>query len=572
MAKKDYTNWDRKELIKEIDQLRKRKRYGLVWEAKPENVVEQCKTELPVLEEVEDKEIKTDPDKPINLLIEGDNYHALSVLNYTHKGKIDIIYIDPPYNTGARDWKYNNDYVDNNDMFRHSKWIAMMEKRLKLAKNLLRPDGILIVTIDDNEFCSLGLLLDELFPKKIRTTVVIKYNPAGTARSGFSRCHEYAIYLLNPGQEINKKPAPEDVRSRNLRRNGNNSNREDSPTMFYPIYIDKKTLKVIGAGDVPKADFHINQQTIECKNHYEVWPLGDDGKEKNWYYSRKRVVENGKMELECKWVKEKLNPYFYTSNNSEQKYQTVWTGSEYDAGAYGSNMVKKLIDAQFPFPKSLYAVQDCIRAVLNRKDAIILDFFAGSGTTGHAVMSLNKENNALCKFILCTNNEINGQEKSLRNSGLSEDEILEHGICRAITYPRIKAVIKDGKDSEASQGNLKYFRTAFVPAEPTDKNKTALTKKATDMLCIKEDTFEKVKSNEQYVIFGNKKRYIGIIYDHQAIDVFKKEISKIDGKFSVYIFSLGDDTFDEEFEDMKSKVKLSPIPEAILRVYRRIFK
>ncbi|MDD5738738.1 MAG: hypothetical protein PHY72_02340 [Candidatus Pacebacteria bacterium] len=145
-------------------------------------------------------------------------------------------------------------------------------------------------------------------------------------------------------------------------------------------------------------------------------------------------------------------------------------------------------------------------------------------------------------------------------------------------YPRIENVIKgykgllDGKKYQGLKGNLKYFRTAFVPADPTDKNKTALTKKATDMLCVKEDTFEKVKSNEQYVIFGNKKRYTGIIYDHQAIDDFKKEIAKIDGKFSVYVFSLGDDTFDEEFEDMKSKVKLSPIPEAILRVYRRIFK
>ena len=128
--KKDYTNWDRNDLIKEIEQLRKRKKYGLVWEDKPEDVVEQCKKELPVLEEVKDKEISTDPDKPVNLLIEGDNYHALSVLNYTHKGKVDVIYIDPPYNTGARDWKYNNDYVDNNDHWRHSKWILMMNHRL----------------------------------------------------------------------------------------------------------------------------------------------------------------------------------------------------------------------------------------------------------------------------------------------------------------------------------------------------------------------------------------------------------------------------------------------------------
>ena len=163
MAKNDYTNWDRKELIKEIDQLRKRKKYGLVWEDKPENVVEQCKTELPVLEEVKNKEIFTDPDKPVNLLIEGDNYHALSVLNYTHKGKIDVIYIDPPYNTGNKDFVYNDDYVDSEDMFRHSKWISFIEKRLKLAKNILSKNGVIFISIDDNEFAQLKFICDDIF-------------------------------------------------------------------------------------------------------------------------------------------------------------------------------------------------------------------------------------------------------------------------------------------------------------------------------------------------------------------------------------------------------------------------
>lgn len=552
MAKKDYTNWDRNDLIKEIEQLRKRKKYGLVWEEKPENVAEQCKKELPILEEVKKKEIISDPEKSHSLLIEGDNYHALSVLNYTHKGKIDVIYIDPPYNTGASDWKYNNDYVDINDTFRHSKWVAMMEKRLKLAKNLLKKDGVLIVTIDDNELCALGLLLDEIFPTKLRTTVVIKYNPAGTARSGFSRCHEYAYYLLNPGQEINKKPAPADIRSRNLRRNGNNSDRSDSPTMFYPIFVDKKKMKVIGVGEVPPKDFHPTQQTIEHKDKYEVWPLDDNNKEKNWYYSWKRVSEKGRDELVCKIVKDKLHLYFSTSNNNEQKYQTVWTGSEYDAGAYGSSLVSKMIDTKFPFPKSIFAVKDCIKAVIKSKDAIILDFFAGSGTTGHAVMMLNEEDGGNRKFILCTNNE----------NKIAED----------VTYPRIVKAIKGYGDVSGIPTNLKYFTTAFVPADPTDKNKIELTKKATEMLCIKEDTFEEVESMAKFKIFRNKKHHTGIIFDHRAIDDFKKAIKNIDGRFSVYVFSLGDDTFDEEFEDIKSKVKLSPIPEAILRVYRRIFK
>jgi len=614
MAKKDYTNWDRKELIKEIDQLRKRKKYGLVWEDKPENVVEQCKTELPVLEEVKSKEIITDPNKPINLLIEGDNYHALSVLNYTHKGKIDVIYIDPPYNTGAKDWKYNNDYVDINDQWRHSKWISFMRNRLQVSKGLLKSDGIMIIAIDDNELATLSLLIDEIFPNKVKNTVAIVHNPHGVSRSGFSRCHEYAVFLLNQNQIINKKTAPEDLRNINLRRSGNNSLRADSPTMFYPIYLDKKTLKITKVGEVPANDFHPTSQMIEKKDSYEIWPIDDKNIEKNWYYSRKRVIEKGNEELTFKWVKDKINPYFKHSNNSEQTYKTVWAEKEYDAGAYGSTIVKNITDNNFPFPKSIHAVKDCLKAVLKSDKAIVLDFFAGSGTTGQAIMELNKEDGGGRKFILCTNNEndiatditfpriknlINGYkyagtekkilfEKLLSNKSLQtididlarieeiriteKDNFDKFEVKVEDNFLRLYGIKKSNGKKEGLGGNLKYFKTSFVPADPTDKNKIALTKKATEMLCVKEDTFEEVKSTKQYKIFRNKKRYTGIVFDHQAIDDFKKEIAKIDGKFSLYIFSLGDDTFDEEFEDMKKKVKLSPIPEAILRVYRRIFK
>lgn len=200
-----YDGWTRERLLEEVKKLKKRKKYGIVWEHKPEDVVEQCKRELPVLKEVKSKEIITDPTAPVNLLIEGDNYHALSVLNYTHKRKIDVIYIDPPYNTGASDWKYNNNYVDNDDSFKHSKWLSMMSSRLALAKNLLKKDGILVCAIDDNELGTLSLLLGEIFPAKIQNTVVIVNNPHAVARSGFSRSHEYALFLLNPGQTVNKK-------------------------------------------------------------------------------------------------------------------------------------------------------------------------------------------------------------------------------------------------------------------------------------------------------------------------------------------------------------------------------
>lgn len=550
-----YSNLSKEQLIAEIKRLKKGKKFGLLWEDKPEDVAELCKTKLPVLVDVEDKEISDGSYEPTNILIEGDNYHALSVLNYTHKGRIDVIYIDPPYNTGAKDWKYNNNYVDINDSYRHSKWLSMMSKRLRLAKNLLKHDGVLICAIDDNELAALNLLLDEIFPSKIKNTVVIVNNPHGVSRSGFSRCHEYALFMLNQNQIVNKKAAPEDIRTINLRRSGNNSLREDSPTMFYPILIDKKKLKIIGVGNVPEKSFHPKKQTIEKDKFYEIWPIDAKGIEKNWYYSKKRVMENGHKELECKIIKGQVHVFFHHSNNSEQTYKSFWTGSEYDAGAYGATVVKNLINKNFPFPKSINTVLDCLRAVIKSKEAIVLDFFAGSGTTGHAVLLLNKEDEGKRSFILCTNNENN--------------------IADDICYPRIKKVIEGHKDYPESTGipaKLKYFRTDFVDADPTDKNKKRLTEMATEMLCLKEGTFEKVTNKKAFKIYKNTNHYTGIIFDQMAIPDFKEAIAKMKGKFSVYVFSLGDDSFEDEFNDIQQKVELSPIPEVILRVYRRIFK
>lgn len=567
MAKKDYTNWDRKDLIKEIEQLRQRKKYGLVWEDKPENVVEQCKTELPVLEEVKDKEIITDPDKPVNLLIEGDNYHALSVLNYTHKGKIDVIYIDPPYNTGARDWKYNNDYVDENDRYRHSKWLSMMNNRLKMAKKLLSKKGVLICTIDKHEQATLGLLLDELFAGYEIVCVTIIHNPAGTQGKNFSYTNEYAFFVFPKNGTYINKTTREAALVSSFRDWGPISLRSHAKTCFYPIIV--KDMKIIGFGDVCDDSFHPKYSNIKQKDgSIWIYPLDKDGVEKKWVFSR-NSVEKIKNEIFCK--KQNKSIAIYRKKN-EASYKTVWDDKRFYANIYGSKLLNKIIDSKFPFPKSLYAVEECVRAVVHKNNSTILDFFAGSGTTGHAVMNLNQEDKGKRKFILCTNNELNGEEQELRDKGLSEDEIQSHGICQAVTYPRIKKVIDGYGKNEGILANLKYYKTSFVPADPTDKNKIALTKKATEMLCVKENTFEEVKLTKQYKIFRNKKRYIGIVFDHQEIDDFKKEITKIDGKFSLYIFSLGDDTFDEEFEDMKKKVKLSPIPEAILRVYRRIFK
>lgn len=630
MAKKDYTKWDRDDLIKEIEQLKKRKKYGLVWEEKLEDVVEQCKTELPILEEIKSNNIENTLEAPTNILIEGDNYHALSVLNYTHKEKIDVIYIDPPYNTGAKDWKYNNDYVDAEDPYRHTKWLSLMAHRLKIAKNLLTKNGIICVTIDDYEMPRVWMLLEEIFGESNHLgTIVIRNNPSGrSTEKGFSIAHEYALFFSRSKDvKIGRLKRNEAQKARykeidhispfewvNFRKHG--ATRKESPQMFYPIYITDKTIRI------PKMNWDKEQKEwvdVEPPNKDEIvlYPVDENGFERRWKWAIARTTkEIGEMKID-KDKYGKLAIYIKSRMNTDGMLPvTWWDKKEYSATAYGTNLLKTIFsDLQaFSYPKSIYAVMDCLRVMSGNKNCTVLDFFAGSGTTGHAVMELNRIDNGNRRFILCTNNEngiaeevclkrlknvMNGYKytgvekvvlfelKITEKQLLAMDMILEEieqlkenskdkfdkfELKLEECYVRLYGVNKSNGAKEGLGGNLKYFKTSFVPADPTDKNKVALTNKATEMLCIKENTFELVDSKEKFMLFRNRKRYTGIIFNHLAIPDFKNAIKDIDGRFSVYVFSLGDDTFDEEFEDIKNKVKLSPIPEAILRVYRRIFK
>jgi adenine-specific DNA-methyltransferase len=557
----NYSNWSKEELVNEIIKLKKRKKFGLVWEEKLENVVEQCKKELPVLEEAKGKEIITDPTKPINLLIEGDNYHALSVLNYTHEGKIDIIYIDPPYNTGAKDWKYNNNYVDLNDMFRHSKWISMMNNRLKLAKKLLSKNGVLICAIDDNENATLGLLLQELFPAREIVGVVIIHNPAGVQGKNFSYVHEFAYFVYpKKGLFIGKTSRDKELVSP-LRDWGGTSARKLAKNCFYPIIV--KDNEVIGFGDVCSSDFHPGTSNIKQKDgSIYVYPIDKNGDEKKWVFARNNVGEN-KDQL---FVKKVNGEVVIMRRKNLFTYRTLWNDKRYYANIYGSKLLNNIISPKFSFPKSLYAVEDCIKAVIHNKNkATILDFFAGSGTTGHAVMELNAADDGNRTFILCTNNEDNNGESTK--------------IATDICYPRLKKVIEgytgtvNKKKYQGLGGNLKYYKTAFVAADPTDKNKIALTKKATEMLCIKERCFELLKEGNNYKIYSDKvSKHVGIVYDDGAIEDFKAEVRSMQKHINTYVFSLDNSAREEEFEDIQELVDLKPLPEVILNVYRRIFK
>lgn len=554
MGKKDYHNWPKEQLVHEVKQLLKRKKFGLVWEDKPEEVAEKCKEFLPVLKEDKKKKIITDKSGPVNILIEGDNYHSLSVLNYTHKKKIDVIYIDPPFNTGARDWKYNNNYVDVNDTYRHSKWLSMMLNRLKIAKNLLKDNGVLICAIDDNEFYRLGALLESIFPGREIHCITIVHNPRGIQGNNFSYTHEYAYFVFRKGLKIigPRKIREEDIDWRNLRDNGGKSLRTDGKNCYYPIIIEDD--KVIGFGDVVPNGIHPERQTVEDNNRYLVYPIDRKGIERKWRYAR-QSVEQVQHLLRANKTRSRFEIQIGKDFGT---VRTVWQDSRYDANEYGTKLVHNLVpSAHFDFPKSVFNTYDCIASILyERKNAIVLDYFAGSGTTAHAVMMLNKEDSGNRKFIMCTNNE----------NGIAED------VC----YQRVKKVIlghKDYPDITGIPTNLQYFKTDFVGRVKTDNDKRVLVSRSTEMLCLAENTFDKILARKcAFALYQNKEQITGIIYDEDAIADFRKAIKKFKKPLVVYVFSYDHTYNEEDFADIPNLIKVKPIPEVILNVYKKIYK
>ena len=564
MANKDYTNWSREDLVKEVTTLRKRKKYGIVWENKVEQVAELCKKSLPVLTEVTEKELKTRDDYPNNILIEGDNYHALAVLNYTHKNDIDVIYIDPPYNTGNKSWRYNNDYIEKEDSFRHSKWLSFMEKRLKLAKNVLKNSGVMIISIDSYELFNLGALCDEIFGEDNRLGVLaVVHKPEGRNQDKFfSTSHEYMlVYAKNKDKVFFKKALinndikesfnEEDKKGKYKINNfirgggGDHNLRKNKPHFFYPIYVSRDLKKMA---------------LEETKGYYKILPITKAGQERTWKTIKETFIERLEAEDIIARRDENGEVQIYEKYREEkgQLIKTHWVDKRYNAINYGTNLLENILGRKlFDYPKSLYLVLDILKITSN-KNAIILDFFAGSGTTGHAVLELNKEDGGSRKFILCTNNE--------------------NRICEEVCYPRLKSVIKgyknlNGNVVDALDGNLKYFKTEFVDAKSTDRNKKRLVDKSTEMLCLKEDCFEEIKKDENFRIFKNNRgKLLGVVYDDEGIEPFKREVKKTGKLFITYIFSLDESKREEEFEDVENLVELKPIPAVILNVYNRIFK
>lgn len=456
-------------------------------------------------------------DKPFHTVINGENFHALEALTYTHRGKIDAIYIDPPYNTGARDWKYNNDYVESEDLYRHSKWLAFMERRLKLAAELLNPEGsVLIVTIDEKEYLRLGLLLEQSFPEAEVQMISSVINPKGTARgSEFARVDEYIFFVKIGNVELSRSnrdmltdrdyALDEDVRWRGLARTGRKGLRSHNPGSWYPIYVHSDGSGIHSIGDTVLLGEA--EPTNTPADTIAIWPPKSNGDEYSWSVvpdtlrslMKKGAVKTGRIDLKKMSV-----PIYYLSFNQlaaieeghlqvvgraedgslEIKYaegarsaapRTVWNMTSHDAGSHGTSLLRAMIpDRRFPFPKSLYAVEDALRFfVADKPNAIILDFFSGSGTTAHAVMRLNRQDGGRRQCISVTNNEVAADEQaSLRKAGLrpGDPDWEKWGICDHITKPRVSAAIT-GKtpDGEDIKGDYK-FTDEFPMAEGLNEN------------------------------------------------------------------------------------------------------
>ncbi len=551
------TNEERSQLL---ELLAENKPYGLVWEDKPEDVEERLREELPVLKEVPDHAIISDnPDAPNHILIEGDNLEALTALAYTHEGKIDVIYIDPPYNTGNKDFVYNDHYVDKEDSYRHSKWLSFMSRRLKIAKQLLSDKGVIFISIDDNEQAQLKLLCDEVFGEQ---------NFVGTYFWKRTSTPPALSYKIRRKLEFVLCYQNKDIPQRT----------------FAQGYTDGGDVPLLNSGNplgvlefpIGSVVFNIPDGIYKNKSSYKIGLLDDI------------IVENGKntnafkAKGNFKWGQNNLNnevangtyfliksfqfsPRFQKSNKSTKVPsniidEDVCVGTNEDAQ---KEMDSLGINFSYAKPSSLITYLSKI-PFWEDKDITILDFFAGSGTTLHATMELNKDGGHR-KCILVTNNE--------------------NGICENVTYERNKRVIQGYTTPKGEQvagltdNNLRYYRTDFVGRSRSVQNMRRLVNLSTDMLCIKEDLYEEQREfagqqtyKSVFRYFDNGRKRMLVIYREEAVEQLARLIAQTDfnEKIKVYVFSPSEDPWEETFEEVADKVELCALPAAIYNAYRRV--
>ncbi|MBB5786383.1 DNA methyltransferase [Jiangella mangrovi] len=566
--------------------------------------------------------------KPFHTVINAENYHALQVLLFTHRSKVDAIYIDPPYNTGAKDWKYNNDYVEGDDLYRHSKWLAFMERRLLLAKELLNPyDSVLIVTIDEKEYLRLGLLLEQVFPEAKVQMVTSSIKPSGSQRSGeFSRVEEYIFFVMlgtsGPSSHATDmlrdgaipEPQAAMVTWHGLRRRGSTDwRRSHRPNGFYPLHVSELDGTLVSVGEPLPPDAHRSAHHPP-NGTFAVWPLDPRGEEGRWQVSPDRLREqlaagtaalrsanrdtgSGSVvylkggdlsriasgELKVVGLEPDGRVRVTGANSNSRRPKTMWLMDSHDASAHGTALLTRFVpDRRFPFPKSLYAVEDSLRFFVGEKpEAVIIDYFSGSGTTTHAVMRLNKQDGGRRRSICITNNEVAAAEqRSLRGGGLrpGDPKWEQRGICEYITKPRIQAAITGRTpDGQPIKGDYK-FTDEFPMADGLEENVGFFTL-----------TYEaplRVASNREFARIapllwlraGSCGRQIddiskgwdvadtyGVLAELDHTEDFLKAVAENDDARIVYIVTDEDRLFESVSQELPDQVEPVRLYEAYLR-------
>ena len=534
-----------------LELLNEKKTYGLVWENHEEAVEEQLREQLPVLREVPERRIiSEDADAPNHIIIEAENLHALVALTYTHAGMINVMYLDPPYNTGHNDFSYNDTFVDSEDNYRHSKWLSFMERRLKLAKALLTDKGMIFISIDDNEDAQLKLLCDEVFGNKNKVADIIWQSRKSVSNDTFvSQNHNYTLVyaknLILWDKTEFKLPSS----------NEGFENRDNDPRGPW----------VADPFDAPE----VRQNLTYPITHPNTGEVFYPPKGRHWrtteeqykeYLADNRIVfgKRGTSKPQLKRFLDFALAKGDTPTSIWNDIETTTNGTQLLQSIFGGEKV-------FTNPKPIELVKR-ILILMGKKDLTILDFFAGSGTTMHATMQLNAEDGGHRQCILVTNNE--------------------NGICEQVTYERNKRVIQGYTTPKGEQvagltkNNLRYYKADFISRDPSSKNKRELVKAATDLLCIKENMYQETKMvyNGKTLRKDYARRFVEgdkemiIIYEPAVIKYIVNELKAWGKKefIKVYVFSEGRYAYDDDFKEVLDKVTLCALPDAIYQAYRRV--
>ncbi len=540
----NFENMSKEELIDYIKNLSEEHngKYGLIWDTEkvPEQIVLDCNKYIPVLKEIDEKRISNSNGNNENILIEGDNFHSLSVLNYTHKEAIDVIYIDPPYNTGNKDFVYNDKYVDSEDGYRHSKWLNFMEKRLKLAKNLLKEDGYIFISINYIEQAQLKLLCDKILGEnnmvgEITWESITQPINSGSARFSLQQKTEWIlVYCKNYSKKRTFKLSETD--------NG----------LSYPHLgkLGKCRFEIIEKSDAGsyKRDT-MKFEILGCLPRAgKRWQIGKE--------TADELIKNNRIEIVDGIVKKAVYPEDEVDKKSYLPFWSHLCAKDVGTAQVGKDELNSILDKAVGFDtvKPVKLIKEILSHFDN--DITVLDFFAGSGTTGQAVLELNKEDGGHRRFILCTNNENN--------------------ICEEITYERLKNVINGYNNKKGLGGDLIYFRTDFVENNVTrDQIYFDLTEKCISMLCVKEWTYNLKDKTDSYCVYTNKdeNKYTCIYYDiyHNKYDEFIEKIKQIKNRKALYIFSLDNRIEDYELKEVNN-YKIEAIPQKIYDLYKKLVK